>query len=424
MQTFSAGQLVGRTPGEYQIERLLAQGRLGAAYMAQQHSQGRTVIMTVFNFPEDMSAQERERFTTHVAQERAMLVRLTHPTILPMYDCGEYAGALYLVTAFAKGASLAQVLKHQGRFSPHQTLGVLKQVAAGLDYAHSQGAVHGLLSLSNVLISDELTVQLAGFGLRTLLEIYGTRPHMRPQAYLFSTSGTCLGNPQYVSPECVLGMPPDARSDLYALGVMLFELLSGTPLFRGATPLDNIVKRVQQPVPSVHAACPDVPEALDLVLGKTLERDPAKRYQHAGESAAAFERAIQVLEWVERCSTPPCMPSVLPLETGPLPVVASSPSSQKTAQDAVGSGPMKLPGAATSHDSPTELVRAQEVFPSLVGGNPGSLARVDPFARWSATKVTDPFPLESAVTAKLVIAGGRQKQNGIDQNDALGTQPH
>ena len=175
MQVVTVDQLVGRTLGEYRIERLLGHGQLGAAYMAQQLSQGRTVMITLFNFAEGLSAQERERFITRLAQERTTLARLTHPHILPVYDFDEHSGYLYLVTAFAKGASLGQVLKQRGRFTPQQTLDVLKQVAVGLDYAHSQGAVHGILSLSHVLISDELTLQLAGFGLRTMLEVSGKR---------------------------------------------------------------------------------------------------------------------------------------------------------------------------------------------------------------------------------------------------------
>ncbi len=302
MQTLGVDQLVGRTVGEYQIEQLLGQGQLGTAYLARQRSQGRTAIMTLFNFPEGISARERDQIPTHLAQERATLVRLTHPTIPPVYDLGEHAGSLYLVTAFAKGTSLAQVLKDQGRFTPQQTLGVLKQVAAGLDYAHSQGAVHGILSLSNVLISDELTVQLTGFGLRTLLEVHAHTQNRQPQAHLFSRSGIFLGSPASISPERVLGQPADARSDIYALGVMLFELLSGIPPFRGVTPLDMALQHLQQPVPSAHAVCPDVPEALDLVISRTLEGDPAKRYQRAGESAAAFERVFTILEATRRAT--------------------------------------------------------------------------------------------------------------------------
>ena len=122
MQIVSVDQLVGRTLGEYRIERLLGHGQLGAAYLAQQLSQGRTVIITMFNFPEGLSAQERERVITRLAQERTTLARLTHPTILPIYDFDEHSGYLYLVTAFVKGASLGQVLKQQGHFTPQQTL--------------------------------------------------------------------------------------------------------------------------------------------------------------------------------------------------------------------------------------------------------------------------------------------------------------
>ena len=412
MQTLSVEQLVGRTLEEYQIERLLGYSQLGAAFLARQRSQGRLVMITAFNFPEGISTQEHDRITTHFAQEKATLLRLTHPHILPMYDFGEQSGYLYLVTAFVQGASLRQVFQQQGRLTPHQTLDVLKQLAAGLDYAHSHGAVHGLLSLSTVLISHEFPVQLAGFGLRTMLEVLGIRQHTSPQAYLFSTSGTLMGNPESVSPERVLGKPVDARSDIYALGVMLFELLSGRPPFRGATPLETALQRIQQPVPWIHAVCPDVPEALDLVISKTLDRDPEKRYQCAGDSVAAFEHVLTLLEAVERSSTPQAqqltqdpqltlpptvnwfeeagMPSgkwqlMPPIVTGHMPVFTSSPSIQKTAQDGVGSGQMKHPGAATQPDSPTELLPAKEAFPPPAESRPDSLAGIDPLAWWSAT---------------------------------------
>jgi serine/threonine protein kinase len=405
-------QLEGRTLGEYQIERLLGHGQLGAAYIARQLSQGRPVMMTMINFAEAPSAQERGQFVTRFAQERATLVRLTHPHILPIYDFGEQSGYLYLVTAFVKGASLGQVLKQQGRFTPDQTLDVLKQLATGLDYAHSKGAVHGILSLSNVLISTDLTVQIAGFGLRTMLEVCGNTQNTNPQAFLFSTSGTLLGSPEYVSPERVLGKPVDARSDIYALGVMLFELLSDTLPFSGANPLDMALKRIQQPVPSVHAVYSDVPEALDLVMSKALEREPAKRYQRAGEIAALFERVLTILEAMQGATASgthqmvqgpqltlpptinwfeePVLPSgkwqlMPPIVTGHMPVVTSSPSVQKTAWDGVESGQMERTGAATQPDSSTEMVPVNETLPPPAGSRPDSKGGADPFAWWSAT---------------------------------------
>ncbi len=412
MQMLSVDQLEGRMLGEYQIELLLGHGQLGAAYIARQHSQGRPVMITIFNFAEAPSARAYDQFATHFAQERATLVRLTHPHILPIYDFGEQSGCLNLVTAFVKGASLGQVLKQQGRFTPDQTLDVLKQLAAGLDYAHSKGAVHGILSLSNVLISADLTVQIAGFGLRTMLEVYGNRQNTKPQAFLFSTNGSFLGSPEYVSPECLLGKPVDARSDIYALGVMLFELLSGTLPFSGANPLDMALNRIQQPVPSIREVCSDVPEALDLVMSKALERDPAKRYQHAGDIAALFERVLTILEavpgstdsrtrqlaqgpqltlpptvnWFEEAGIPPGKWQLMPpIVTGHVPVVKSSPSLQKTAWDGVVSGQMELTGAAIQPDSSTAMEPVNDALPPQAGSRPDSVAGADPIAWWSAT---------------------------------------
>jgi serine/threonine protein kinase len=426
MPTLSVDQLVGRTLGEYQIKRLLGRGQLGAAYVAQHLSQGRTVMITMFNFPEGGSAQEREQLAGRIAQERAALVRLAHPNILPIYDFGEQSGYLYLVTAFVKRASLGQVLKQQVRFTPKQALDVLKQLASGLDYAHSNGVVHGILSPSNVLMSNELTVQIAGFGLRTLLEMRGSVQNTQPQASHFSTNGTYLGSPAYVSPERVLGMLADARSDIYALGVMLFELLSGALPFNGADPIDIALKRVKQPVPSVQKVCPDVPEALDLVLSKTLECDPAERYQRAGDSAAAFERVLQVMEAVERSSTPrvlhtaqesqltlpptvnwfdedalpsgtwQLMPSIISEKLAAIPPTSSTDTAPHLGTSALPSQSLLETGQSASVQPArtTQKLPQQGVQPHSANHQAGSLAGIDPFAWWSAptTEASQPQP--------------------------------
>jgi serine/threonine protein kinase/nitrite reductase/ring-hydroxylating ferredoxin subunit len=448
MQTVSVDELVGRTLGEYRIERLLGHGQLGAAYMAQQLSQGRTVIITMFNFPEGISAQERERFTTRLAKERTTLARLTHPYILPIYDFDEHSGYLYLVTAFVKGASLGQVLKQQGRFTPQQTLEVLKQVATGLDYAHSNGVVHGILSLSNVLMSNELTVQIAGFGLRTMLEVHGYTQNIHLNAHLFRANGTFPGSPEYISPERVLGMPTDARSDIYALGVMLFELLSGTLPFSGANPLDTALKRLQQPVPSVHAVCPDVPEAFDLLISKTLERDPANRYQRASGIVTAFERVLTTLEtmqkatnsrnqqlaqgpqltlpptvnWFEEAGIPAEKWQLLPpIVTGRMPAVIPS-SSEKPTWMVAGSGEMH-PSAIVQPDSPTEMVPAKETLPPPAGSRGDSMAGVDPFAWWSATsdRPGTPPPAPGTFTQRSRRKPAQQDRRKLVKLMAVGT---
>ncbi len=416
LQTLHGDRLVGCTLGEYRIERLLGSTRLGAAYQARQLSQGRTVMVSTFNFPQGVSSSERTRLTARIVQERALLTRLTHPNILPTYDVGEQSGYLYLVSDFVKGASLGKVLKQQTRFTPDKALHVLKQLGAGLDYAHGQDVVHGVLSLSNVLISDQLTVQIAGFGLRTVLEVQEHTQNTQHPVGLFSAHGTLPGSAEYASPECVLGQPVDARSDIYALGVMLFKLLSGTPPFSGANPLETALQRIQQPVPSVHAICPDIPEALNLVLSKALESDPARRYQRAGDIAAAVERVLTIVNATHKngdssvqqiahspqLTLPPTVnwfdeadnssnrwQVAPPIVTGHIPAIPSPHSLQKGERDGTESRQPILPGTATHPDAPKEMLHAK------AAGNPNSMAGVDPFAWWSATPdrpLTPPTP--------------------------------
>ncbi len=441
----SVDQLVGRTLGEYQIERLLGHGQLSAVYMAQHKSQRRTVMVTTFNFPDSIVV--RERFAERFAQEGAALVGLKHPNILTTYDFGEQAGFPYLVTAFVKGASLSQVLKQQTRLTPRQTLDILKQLAAGLDYAHSKGVTHGILSLSNVLVSNELTVQIAGFGLKTLLEVHGNAQSKQPQAHLFSESGTFLGSPEYMAPERVLGMPTDARSDIYALGIMLFELLSGTLPFRGSTPLESALKRVQQPVPSLHTVSPDVSQALDLVVGKALERDPARRYQRAGEIAGAFDRVLTVLEAAAKTpatrtqqlahdpqiTMPPTvnwfdedvLPSgkwqlMPPIVTGHLPAVLPS-SSDKNAQGKTASWSPLVVGQTAAHPGDaTEALPKQDAQRSQASSKGDSLAGIDPFAWWSATSAKTPSVTPGTFTqrppVRLMTTKGGTRRHPAQQD--------
>jgi serine/threonine protein kinase len=296
MQTVSEDQLVGKKLGDYHIEQVLGRGKISTVYSAQQHSQNRTVMITTFNIPESLSMVARERFTARFSRVGLSLVTLNHPHILPIYDCGVQFGSPYLVTSFVKGGSLAQILKQQPRFRPEQALDMLKQIADGLDYAHSQGIVHGLLNPANILVINEQVMQVTGFGLKQMLQMQGIEDDNHPQAHLFSIAGTFLGSPEYIAPECVLGSVCDARADVYALGVMLFELLSGSPPFTGKDPLEIATKRLQQPVPALHEICPDLPAAYDLIFYQALEREPEKRYTHAGEMTRAFERVLKVLD--------------------------------------------------------------------------------------------------------------------------------
>lgn len=403
MQIQGLNQLVGRSIGKYQIERLIGQGKLGTFYLAHQLEQDHTVMMTVFNLPEGLSAQEREQFTIHFVQEGNILVGLTHPNIIPTYDFGEHSGHPYLVTAFVKEASLGQLLKQQGRFTLQQTLDILKQVAPALDYAHSHAIVHDQLSLS-MLINQGQTIQIAGFGLRTIFNAYRDIQNKQLHSSTIGKNEIFLGNPAYMPPERALGMPTDARSDIYALGMILFELLSG------ANPFKNPLKRPAQSIPSISAICPDIPEALDLVISKALDHDPEKRYRHASDIVVAFEVIVKILEttltgissstqklvqnpqitlpptvnWFDEAITSSDKSQAITSSTptGHISAVTSPSLKLKTVQN----GKDALP------DAPTEMLSRQYEIPSPTGSNPNSIAGVDPFSWWSATQADASLP--------------------------------
>ncbi len=391
----AAEQLTGTMLGETQIERLLGKSQLGAAYTARQPARGRKVLLTIFRFPEGMPEAVRAQFLARFAREGAALLHLVHPHIVPIYEYGEQPGYAYLITAYLKNPSLGQVLKENGRFTPEQALHILQQLAEGLDYLHNQYIMHGMLSLANVIVDGDLHVRIAGLGLHTLLEMHGNARASRPLEHLSSPQGAFLGNPVYISPERVLGLAVDGRADVYALGVMLFELLSGTQPFADGTALDVALQRLQQPAPSLHKARPDLSEAFDLVIGRALERDPAKRYQRAGELVQAFERVIKAGK-VAHSAGPSLGSRGTPGMQLTVPPTVNwfdeqiSPSGKWQIVPPSGLGP--APARASAPAGP--------VF-SSEEENPASLAGVDPFAWWSsAARGSGPLPSVAGTFAR------------------------
>lgn len=406
MQAVAMDNLEGQLLGSCRVERLLGQGRLSAVYLGNRA--GQPVAITAFLLPETLSVGARERFIARFQREAQALVALDHPRVLPIYEYGVQYGYPYLVTPYAADGSLANVLKQRGRCAPAFILQALEQIAVGLDYAHSRGVVHGTLKPANVLLhgSDEHDLQVAGFGLVRILEMRGIERSELPYAHLLNVAGTFLGTPEYSAPECVQGQPADARSDIYALGILLFELLRGRPPFTGSDPLAVAFQHVQQPLPSLRALCPDVPQSLEAVINQALARDPVQRFQSGAELVTAFARALSAGQHSMMAPTLSQQQTVVP----------------PTRKDAATGNWQILPPVVTGHlpsVQPSSVVAAQptQAIPPAAliqaGGYPlpsppplstkdvDELA-IDPFEWWSKT-FTGHLPV--SVTGGLGMAG-------------------
>ncbi|GCF07630.1 protein kinase domain-containing protein [Dictyobacter arantiisoli] len=291
MQTLTEDHLVGQVLGQYRIERFVGKGHVNVVYLARHQTEQRVDALTLYLIPERLSLEARTLLLTRFRKEAASITSLKHAHILPIYDYGVVADHPYLVTPYAMHGSLSDTLKQQGR-SDYTRVGMwLNQIVDGLDYAHRHGFVHGTLKPSNIVWREDDTLMVAGFGLMHMLQLSGLEQSTAPYAHLLSISGTFLMAPEYVAPEVVQGQSVDQRSDVYALGCILFELLSGQPPFQGSDPWAVAQLHVKQTVPSLRTFCPDVPLVLASVVGQALARNPSERFQYVRELGEAFAQA-------------------------------------------------------------------------------------------------------------------------------------
>lgn len=272
--------LVGKTLGTYRIDSLVGEGGMGAVFRAHDLALDREVAIKVLHAPEFAAADFSARFQ----REARILAKLVHPNILSVFQYGQSEGLAYLVMPFIDGESLAGRLR-RGPLELHQVTAIVTQLASALDTAHNLGIVHRDIKPGNVLISETGQVYLADFGIARLME-------QDPVDTLSRTmTGTVLGTPSYMAPEALKGLEVDARADIYSLGVLTFEMLSGALPFEGKTAFEVISAHLLNEWPRVDSLRPDVPVSMALAVERALAKDRDERFSTAGEFAAAFTTA-------------------------------------------------------------------------------------------------------------------------------------
>ena len=281
-------KLLGRlVDGRYRIRARIARGGMATVYEASDERLGRDVALKIMH--PDL-AEDEEFVQRFIAEARSAAVLSRDPTIVTVFDQGASDGMVWLALELVRGRTLRRVIAERGRLDPRTALAIMDPVLTALAAAHDAGIVHRDVKPENVLVGDDRHVQVADFGLAHAVT---AAPHATRG---LATRGMLLGTVAYISPEQALGHPATRASDVYAAGIMLFELLTGHPPHDGPTDYVVVRKHVDEDVPAPSAEVPDVPGEVDALVAAATARDPAHRLPDAGAFLGAVRRTRRVLE--------------------------------------------------------------------------------------------------------------------------------
>jgi serine/threonine-protein kinase len=228
-----------------------------------------------------------EEFLIRFQREASLIAGLEHLNITPIYDYGKHEGIAYLVMPYLAGGTLRDVLARRGALPLQEALTYIEQAAAALDYAHAHGIIHRDLKPSNFLLHPDGRLVLADFGIARMMQGNGKSSLMT-----LTGTGTILGTPEYMAPEMIRGGQVDSRTDIYELGIVLFQMLSGAVPFEGDQQFGVLMKHLQEPVPLLHYTNPAVPPAVDAVIQKATAKNREDRYASAGALTQELKNAM------------------------------------------------------------------------------------------------------------------------------------
>jgi tRNA A-37 threonylcarbamoyl transferase component Bud32 len=300
--------LIGQMLGHYQIVEQIGMGGMATVYKAYQANMDRYVAVKIL--PKQLA--EDPQFIGRFEQEARTIAKLEHKHILPVYDYGKQDDQTYLVMRYI-GTGTLKDLVARGPLALADAVEYFSQIADALQYAHDHGVVHRDVKTSNVLIGERRTCYLTDFGIAKLAE----------GAAHFTGTGVMIGTPSYMSPEQCHGLPADSRSDIYSLGIVLYEMLTGAVPFEAETPVAVVLKQVNEPLPSPRKLNPSIPEAVEKVLFRALAKEPDDRYQAASDFSEALREAFET--FTERQTMSFAVPAAAPPATETRPAVSTSP---------------------------------------------------------------------------------------------------
>jgi serine/threonine-protein kinase len=276
----TSSQMIGTVlSGRYKLEAKLGSGGMSTVYLANDGTLDRAVAVKVMHREMSEQPDQLERFR----QEARAVAKLSHPNVVAVIDAGEDGGHPYIVFEYVEGETLKQRIARLGALDTQEALAYAIEIARGLTVAHARNMVHRDIKPQNVLIDAEGRAKLTDFGISRQLEQDG-----------MTATGRVLGTTDYVAPEQAMGHPVDPRSDIYSLGVVLYEMLVGQVPFHADSQVGVAMKHVNEDLPDVQQRRPEISAATALVVERSTDKDPAERYQQVGEMIDDLSTALEV----------------------------------------------------------------------------------------------------------------------------------
>ncbi len=354
--------------GRYQVEKELGKGAMGVVYLGKDPKIGRVVAIKTMALAQEFDGEELDDARERFFREAETAGRLQHQNIVTIFDAGEEHDLAYIAMEFLKGRDLVDFCKDGNLLPPQQVLSIVARVAEALSYAHRQNVVHRDIKPANIMYEpDSDTVKVTDFGIARITDSSKTK------------TGLVLGTPSFMSPEQIAGKRVDGRSDLYSLGVMLYQMLAGVLPFRGDSMAELMYKIANEEAPDIRIARPATSERLANIVALALSKRPETRYQTGDEFAADLRAAIAELAGGAPVAAAAAAASATPAPSGAddfqATVIGATAVTASTQfeQTVIGGAPAPTTGA-DSHQAPHDdgADKTTALRRPAAGGAPGS----------------------------------------------------
>ncbi|MGM9920538.1 MAG: Stk1 family PASTA domain-containing Ser/Thr kinase, partial [Bhargavaea sp.] len=335
-----------RISGRYEVLGLLGGGGMSTVYLAQDIILDRPVAIKVLR--QDFSDEDelRKRFQ----REALSATSLVHPNIVNIYDVGEDGDLQYLVMEYVEGQTLKEYIKDHAPLAPAEAVEIMKQLCSGITAAHLHGIIHRDIKPQNILMDREGQVKLTDFGIAMALS-----------ATALTRTNSVMGTVHYLSPEQARGGMATKRTDIYSLGIVLYEMLTGKLPFSGESAVSIALKHLQEQTPSVRALRPDIPQSLENVILKATAKDSAERYP----SAEAMLRDLHTVLSPERSGEAPYEPPPIDEEaTKAIPIIRDEPASEST----IGTNTVTSSSPEPADEAKAPIKKKRKKWPLVLGG--------------------------------------------------------